>query len=67
MHHLKTSILMFSFDQYLGFILIMTVVTMGFWLMIFLMGFLPYWIGGAINEMRKEKRQEKLDKENKNL
>jgi len=58
---------MFSFDQYLGFILIMTVVTMGFWLMIFLMGFLPYWIGGAINEMRKEKRQEKLDKENKNL
>ncbi|HLV91932.1 MAG TPA: hypothetical protein VKX34_02320 [Aequorivita sp.] len=58
---------MFSFDQYLGFILIMTVVTMGFWLMIFLMGFLPYWIGGAINELRKEKRQAKLDKENKNL
>lgn len=52
----------FTFDQYLGFIFIMTVVTIGFWLMIFLMGLLPYWIGGALNEMRKERRDAKRDK-----
>ncbi len=50
---------MFSFDQYLGFIFIMTVVTMGFWLLIFLMGLLPYWIGGAVKELLQEKREAK--------
>lgn len=54
---------MFSFEQYLGFIAIMTIVTMGFWLMIFLMGILPYWIGGALHENWKLKREEKKKKE----
>jgi len=31
--------------------------TMGFWLMIFLMAFLPYWIGGSVGELIKEKRE----------
>jgi hypothetical protein len=51
---------MFEFDQYLGFIAIMTVLTIGFWLMIFLLTFvIPYWIGGSILEVLKEKRDAK--------
>jgi hypothetical protein len=51
---------MFEFDQYLGFIAIMTVLTIGFWLMIFLLTFvIPYWIGGSILEVLKEKREAK--------
>lgn len=53
---------MFSFDQYLGFIFIMTVVTIGFWLLFFLMGILPYWIGGALKEQWQEKRDAKRKK-----
>ena len=54
---------MFSFDQFLGFIFIMTVVTMGFWLLIFLTGLLPYWIGGAIKQLLQEKRDAKRNKQ----
>lgn len=50
---------MFTFEQYLGFIAIMGVVTIGFWLMIFLVGILPYWIGGSLYENYKLKREEK--------
>jgi len=51
---------MFEFDQYLGFIAIMIVLTIGFWLMIFLLTFvIPYWIGGSILEVLKEKREAK--------
>lgn len=47
---------MFEFQQYLGFILFLTILTMGFWLMIFLIGFVQYWVGGAIIELIKERR-----------
>ncbi|HQV37088.1 MAG TPA: hypothetical protein P5335_08600 [Flavobacterium sp.] len=47
---------MFDFQQYLGFILFLTVLTIGFWLMIFLVGFVHYWLGGAIMELIKEKK-----------
>jgi len=50
---------MFEFKQYLGFILFLTVLTTGFWLMIFLVGFVQYWIGGAIMELIKERRNKK--------
>ncbi len=46
----------FDFQQYLGFILFLTVLTIGFWLMIFLVGFVHYWLGGAIMELIKEKK-----------
>lgn len=56
--------IMFEFDQYLGFLAFLTILTIGFWLMIFLMLFVPYWLGGAIMEMLKEKREaKKKDKE----
>jgi transcriptional regulator with XRE-family HTH domain len=47
---------MFEFQQYLGFLLFLTILTIGFWLMIFLVGFVQYWVGGAIIELIKEKR-----------
>lgn len=54
---------MFQFDQYLGFLAFLTILTIGFWLMIFLVSFvIPYWIGGALLEMYKEKRAEKKAK-----
>ncbi len=50
---------MFEFPQYLGFLLFLVILTIGFWLMIFLVGFVHYWVGGAILEMIKEKRAKK--------
>lgn len=48
---------MFEFDQYLGFLAFLVILTMGFWLMIFLMAILPYWIGGSVAELLKEKKE----------
>lgn len=48
----------FEFDQYLGFLAFLTILTIGFWLMIFLVSFIPYWLGGAIGELAKEKKAE---------
>lgn len=54
---------MFDFDQYLGFLAFLTILTIGFWLMIFLITFvIPYWIGGALLERMKEIREEKKAK-----
>ncbi|GAA4231830.1 hypothetical protein GCM10022291_05130 [Postechiella marina] len=54
---------MFDFDQYLGFLAFLTILTIGFWLMIFLLTFvIPYWIGGSLIERLKEIRDEKKAK-----
>jgi uncharacterized membrane protein len=54
---------MFDFDQYLGFLAFLSILTLGFWLMIFLITFvIPYWIGGALIERMKEIREEKKAK-----
>ncbi|MDC7998196.1 MULTISPECIES: hypothetical protein [Gilvibacter] len=50
---------MFEFDQYLGFLAFLTILTIGFWLMIFLISIIPYWIGGALMEKMKMKRDAK--------
>ncbi len=50
---------MFEFDQYLGFLAFLTILTMGFWLMIFLVAIVPYWIGGSMFELFKEKREKR--------
>jgi Na+-transporting methylmalonyl-CoA/oxaloacetate decarboxylase gamma subunit len=51
---------MFEFDQYLGFLAFLTILTIGFWLMIFLLMFVvPYWLGGNIIEFWKERRKAK--------
>ena len=55
---------MFQFDQYLGFIAFLTIVTIGFWLMIFLITFVvPYWIGGSLIEHLKEIKAAKKAKQ----
>ncbi len=60
----KTRFIMFEFDQYLGFLLVLTILTIGFWLMFFLVGFvIPYWIGGALMERWKLKREERKNEE----
>jgi hypothetical protein len=51
---------MFEFDQYLGFLAFFTVITIGFWLMMLLLLFIvPYWLGGNLMEIWKERREAK--------
>ncbi|WP_346882290.1 hypothetical protein [uncultured Algibacter sp.] len=54
---------MFEFDQYLGFLAFLSILTLGFWLMIFLLTFvIPYWIGGSLIERVKEIMEERKAK-----
>ena len=49
-----------EFDQYLGFLAFLTILMIGFWLMMFLLLFVvPYWLFGNIRELIKEKRKAK--------
>lgn len=50
---------MFDFQQYLGFLLFLGIFLTGFWLMLFLVNFVFYWLGGALWERFKEKRAAK--------
>ncbi len=51
---------MFEFDQYLGFLSFLTILTIGFWLMIFLITFVvPYWLIGNLLEWLKERKEAK--------
>ncbi|PZX38268.1 hypothetical protein LX97_02849 [Nonlabens dokdonensis] len=53
--------IMFEFDQYLGFLAFLGILTIGFWLMLFLTLFaIPYWITGSALEKRKLKKEAKL-------
>ena len=54
---------MFEFQQYLGFLLFLTILTMGFWLMIFLINFVFYWVFGASVELYKERKAKKKHEE----
>jgi len=57
---------MFEFDQYLGFLAFLTILTIGFWLLIFLTTFVvPYWIGGSLIERVKEIMEERKAKQDK--
>ncbi|RIV51077.1 hypothetical protein D2V93_09510 [Flagellimonas taeanensis] len=57
---------MFEFDQYLGFLAFLTILTIGFWLMIFLLTFVvPYWLIGNLREMYKERKEAKRAQSNK--
>jgi len=48
---------MFEFDQYLGFLAFLSILTIGFWLMIFLLTFvIPYWLFGTFMEYLKDER-----------
>ncbi|GGB81394.1 hypothetical protein GCM10007424_21870 [Flavobacterium suaedae] len=49
-----------EFQQYLGFLAFLTIITIGFWLMMFLVSFVFYWVGGATVELIKERRNNRL-------
>lgn len=57
---------MFEFQQYLGFLMFLVILTIGFWLMIFLIGFVHYWLVGYFMEVMKEKKAQK-EAENQKL
>ena len=50
-----------EFGQYLGFIAFLTVLSIGFWLMFFLVPFVMYWLTGGVIELIKEKKAQKKD------
>ncbi|MAZ29538.1 MAG: hypothetical protein CL868_20990 [Cytophagaceae bacterium] len=50
---------MFEFDQYLGWLAFLMIFTIGFWVMLFLVGIVPYWLGGNIMEIMKERKERK--------
>jgi hypothetical protein len=58
-HNSKFPENMFEFQEYLGFLLFLTIATIGFWLMMFLVSFVFYWVGGATVELVKEKQAQK--------
>ncbi|MCB0472262.1 MAG: hypothetical protein KDC69_08425 [Flavobacteriaceae bacterium] len=54
-----------QFQEFLGFLTVLTVMTIGFWLMIFLISFvIPYWIVGYLREEFKLRREAKKKKAN---
>ena len=51
---------MFEFQQYLGFLAFLTILTIGFWLMIFLITMIvPYWIVVGMREFLRERKAKK--------
>jgi uncharacterized membrane protein len=55
---------MFEFQQYLGFLAFITILTIGFWLMIFLITFIvPYWIYGGVKELLQERQAKKNEEQ----
>ncbi len=60
----KTPENMFEFQQYLGFLAFITILTIGFWLMIFLITFIvPYWIYGGVKELLQERQAKKNEEQ----
>ena len=52
-----------EFTQYLGFLAFLTIISIGFWLMMFLVPFVMYWVTGGAIELYKERKANKKDKE----
>jgi protein-S-isoprenylcysteine O-methyltransferase Ste14 len=49
-----------EFQQFIGFIIFLTVFTMGFWMLLFLLSFVvPYWLFGYFKEEAKLRREAK--------
>ncbi|MGA9270606.1 MAG: hypothetical protein WBV45_08295 [Lutimonas sp.] len=63
MKRISNSINKMEIDVFLGFLVFLTVFTMGFWMLIFLLTFVvPYWLFGNLMENWKLKRAEKKAK-----
>ena len=58
--NLSIILFMFDFDQYLGFLAFLSILTIGFWLMIFLLTFvIPYWLFGSLIQFLKDRREKR--------
>jgi hypothetical protein len=52
-----------DFSQFTGFLIFLSIFTMGFWLMLFLLSFVvPYWLFGNIKEIIKYRKEGKKKK-----
>jgi len=62
---IKSSIM--EVAQFIGFLIFLSVFTLGFWLMLFLISFvIPYWLGGYfLEEFKLKKEAKRLKKLNK--
>ncbi|HUH25535.1 MAG TPA: hypothetical protein VLY87_02820 [Flavobacterium sp.] len=47
---------MFEFQQFVAFLIGITILIMGFWLMLFLISFVFYWAVGGATELIKENK-----------
>ncbi|MBS7320443.1 MAG: hypothetical protein KIG55_02470 [Myroides sp.] len=58
----KNSGIMFEFQQFIAFLIGLTVLIMGFWLMFFLISFVIYWaFGGAIDLIKENKAKKEQE------
>lgn len=48
---------MIEFQQWLGFLLFCIIGMAGFWIMMFLLGILPYWIFGYFKDLKRQKKE----------
>jgi len=60
-YNLKKIVKNMDLAQFTGFLIFLTIFTMGFWLMIFIITFvIPYWLWGNFVEKRQLKKEAKL-------
>lgn len=52
----KKSGIMFEFQQFIAFLIGVTILIMGFWLMLFLISFVFYWAFGGTIDLIKENK-----------
>lgn len=52
---------MFEFQQWLGFVLFAFIGLAGFWMMLFLLGILPYWIFGYFKDLKDQKKKDRQE------
>jgi hypothetical protein len=50
-------------EQFLGFLLFLTIALVGFWMLTFLISIIPYWIGGAFAERMGWIKSDEQEKE----
>jgi len=55
---------MIEFQQWLGFVLFAFIGLAGFWIFLFLLGFLPYWIFGYYKDLNRQKKAEREEELN---
>lgn len=50
---------MIEFQQWIGFLIFAAIGLAGFWVMLFLIGIIPYWIAGYFKDLNKQKKAQR--------